>query len=190
MQDQHALVFPDVPLGLSCVFVVELVDGAFSLGDGFSAFGLGSLVARFDFGGLFLAPVPEQPWVVSRDSQCRTVRNVLDHLRLVFINGLGEDGSQGGRLGARSKRRRSAERGQLARRGERLLEMHASIPQSPHEIWPSEQRWTAPHLRYTNVWKLALESVNLVVTGDLHIHAPFLQWFVEVIEREGEVVVL
>jgi hypothetical protein len=47
----------------------------------------------------------------------------LDHLRLVFINCLREDGCQGGRLGARSKRRRGTERGQLARRGERFLDM-------------------------------------------------------------------
>ena len=58
VEDLHALVFSDVPLRFSCVFIVELVDGTFSLGDGFSAFGLRCLVARFDFGGLFLAPVP------------------------------------------------------------------------------------------------------------------------------------
>jgi hypothetical protein len=51
---------------------------------------------------------------------------------------------------------------------------HASIPQSPLEIWRFERRWTATHLRYPNVWKLALESVNLVVTSDLHIHTRFL----------------
>lgn len=56
---KNVLVLPNIPLFSRSVILVEFIDSFFGVGDGLLLARVGSFIAGFNFGRLFLAPFSE-----------------------------------------------------------------------------------------------------------------------------------
>ena len=116
------LVFPDVPLLLASIILIESIDCAFSLGNCFLTFLLGCGVTRFNRLLLFFAPLPGFSYEYSLTSNGPRII-ILDHFWFVLFQlGIKDGGCSGGwRLGTRGERWSTAKCGLLLQYRRRRL---------------------------------------------------------------------